>query len=183
MLADLGRGPRQPALDLNQPHSHRWPQRNVVSRPLPRVAARWRRPRAQHLAQQHDLTEMVRVVRGHVLDRIADGVPGERWVFDRRTDRSGGIAVAKRGGTFQPSREARADGVPRSRRRRGPPERCAGRRRICRAVTSTAEPFLPEREVRHDFGDGMRGGGDAPIRVVALTTRLGREAPECAHGC
>ena len=119
---------------------------------LPSVAPRWRRPRAQHLAQEHDLAEMVRVVRGHVLDRIADGVPGERWVVDRRTDRSGGIAVAERGGTFQPSREARADGVPRSRRRRGPPERCAGRRRICRAVTSTAEPLLPEREVRNDFG-------------------------------
>jgi hypothetical protein len=134
--------------------------------PLPSVAARWRRPRAQHLAQQHDLAEMMRVVRAHVLDRIADGVPGERWVFDRRTDRSGGIGVAERGGTFQSSREARADGVPRSRRRRGPPERCAGRRRICRAVTSIAEPLLPEREVRHDFCDGMRRGDDAAIRVV-----------------
>ena len=77
-----------------------------------------------------------------------------------------GTAVAERGGTFQPSREARADGVPGSRRRRGPPERCAGRRRIRRAVTSTAEPLLPEREVRHDFGDGMRSGGDAAIGVV-----------------
>lgn len=102
----------------------------------------------------------------HVLDRIADGVPGKRCVFDRRTDQSHGIAVADRGSTFQPRREARADGVPSSRCRRGPPERCAGRRRICRATTSTAEPLLPEREVRHDFGDGMRGGRDAAIRIV-----------------
>src|SRR4029453_5368008 len=108
------------------------PEESKVSYPLPRVAARWRRPRAQHLAQQHDLAEMMRVVGGHVLDRIADGVPGERWVFDRRTDWPGGIAVAERGGTFQPSREARADGGPRSRHRRGPPERAAGRRGLCR---------------------------------------------------
>ena len=32
-------------------------------------------------------------------------------MFDRRTDRSGGIAVAERGGTFQSSREASANGV------------------------------------------------------------------------
>ena len=36
----------------------RTPCRSKVSRPLPRVAARWRRPRAQHLPQQHDLAEM-----------------------------------------------------------------------------------------------------------------------------
>src|SRR5262245_51075094 len=101
---------------------------------------------------------MMRVVCGDVLDRIADGVLAEQWVFDRRTDPSRGVADVEGGGACQASCEARANGVPGSGRGRGPSECCAGRRQFCRAVTSTAEPFLPEREVRHDFGDGMLGG-------------------------
>ena len=119
------------------------------------------------LPQQHDLSEVMRVVRADVHEHVADRVLTERRELDRRIDAP--IAVgrrAERDQAIQAVEEANPDGVPppsfwcdpAQRRRRG--------HRPGRAVAAAAEPGLPERHVGDDLGDRVRRAGHAPIGEI-----------------
>jgi len=124
------------------------------------------------------LSEVMAVVRGDVNEGVGEGVMRERRELDGWRDRARGVSFREVCDFVETGDETSADVGPCTGSDGGPAfgGGCGGR--DCISLAARVEPFLPERHVGYEFGDRVRGSGDAAVGVggaEAVESLIGRE--------